>query len=416
MLTDHLIINLLIILAVAWPMSAMFRRLGLPVMLGQLITGLLLGPAVFNIVVPSEAITFLADLGIFFAMFYAGMEMDPKELLEHIKPSLAVALGGFILPFVMGFYVTRYFGGTVFQALFVGIGLSVTAIAVQAVILQEMQIHKTKIGHVIMGAAIADDILSLIGLSVLLGLVKTGSVDTVGTIVIVLKVTAFFGITILAGNYVVPIFTKRLDDYNAKGFTFAMIAALVMATGAELAGLHTVIGAFLAGQFVRKEIMDEKIYHAISDRFYGLSYGFLMPVFFASLAFHIHFTWSLFFLLFTVVITLTAIIGKLVGCGLGALAFRYTMRESAIVGFGMNGRGAVELVIVAVVIKLSDDLMGRGIISAPLLTEDQFSALVLMAFITTLLAPLLLRWSVMKSCTGNEKEQFCQLWSDTSKH
>ena len=416
MLTDHLIINLLIILAVAWPMSAMFRRLGLPVMLGQLITGLLLGPAVFNIIVSSEAIIFLADLGIFFAMFYAGMEMDPKQLLEHIKPSLAVALGGFILPFVMGFYVTRYFGGTVFQALFVGIGLSVTAIAVQAVILQEMQIHKTKIGHVIMGAAIADDILSLIGLSVLLGLVKTGSVDTVGTIVIVLKVTAFFGITILAGNYVVPIFTKRLDDYNAKGFTFAMIAALVMATGAELAGLHTVIGAFLAGQFVRKEIMDEKIYHAISDRFYGLSYGFLMPVFFASLAFHIHFTWSLFFLLFTVVITLTAIIGKLVGCGLGALAFRYTMRESAIVGFGMNGRGAVELVIVAVVIKLSDDLMGRGIISAPLLTEDQFSALVLMAFVTTLLAPLLLRWSVMKSCTGNEKEQFCQLWSDTSKH
>jgi len=74
MLTDHLIINLLIILAVAWPMSALFARLGLPVMLGQLVTGLLLGPAVLNIVTPSEAITFLADLGIFFAMFYAGME------------------------------------------------------------------------------------------------------------------------------------------------------------------------------------------------------------------------------------------------------------------------------------------------------------------------------------------------------
>jgi len=415
MLTDHLIINLLVILAVAWPMGSVFRRLGLPVMLGQLITGLLLGPAVFNIIAPSEAITFLADLGIFFAMFYAGMEMDPKELLEHIKPSLAVAVGGFVLPFVLGYFVTIYFGGTIFQALFVGIGLSVTAIAVQAVILQEMEIHKTRIGHVIMGAAIADDILSLIGLSVLLGLVKTGSVDTVGTIVIILKVTAFFGFTILLGHFVVPIFTKRLDDYHAKGFTFALIAALIMATAAELAGLHTVIGAFLAGQFVRKEIMDEKIYHAISDRFYGLSYGFLMPVFFASLAFHIHFTWSLYFLLFTAAITLTAIIGKLLGCGLGALAFRYTMRESAIVGFGMNGRGAVELVIVAVVINLSNDLLGQGIISSPLLTEDQFSALVLMAFITTLLAPLMLRWSVMNTCTGNEKEQFCQLWSDAEK-
>jgi Kef-type K+ transport system membrane component KefB len=91
------------------------------------------------------------------------------------------------------------------------------------------------------------------------------------------------------------------------------------------------------------------------------------------------------------------------------------MRESAIIGFGMNGRGAVELVIVAVVIALSNDLLAQGVISEPLLTEDQFSALVLMAFITTLLAPLMLRWSVMKTCIGNEKEQFCQLWSEKKK-
>jgi Kef-type K+ transport system membrane component KefB len=415
MLTDHLIINLLIILAVAWPMGALFVRMGLPVMLGQLVTGLLLGPAVFNIVNPSEAITFLADLGIFFAMFYAGMEMDPKELLEHIWPSLAVAIGGFVLPFAMGFGAARIFGGTVFQSLFIGIGLSITAIAVQAVILQEMQIHKTRIGHIVMGAAIVDDILSLIGLSVLLGLVKTGTVDTGSVLIIIFKVSAFFAFTILAGHFVIPVFTRKLDDYNAKGFTFAMIAAPVMATAAELAGLHTVIGAFLAGQFVRKEIMHERIYNAISDRFYGLSHGFLMPVFFASLAFHIHFQWSLSFFLFATVITLTAIFGKLVGCGLGALSFRYSLRESAIIGLGMNGRGAVELVIVAVVIALSNDLLAQGTISAPLLTEVQFSALVLMAFITTLLAPLLLRWSVTKSCKGDEKEQFCQLWSDSIK-
>jgi Kef-type K+ transport system membrane component KefB len=91
------------------------------------------------------------------------------------------------------------------------------------------------------------------------------------------------------------------------------------------------------------------------------------------------------------------------------------MRESAIIGFGMNGRGAVELVIVAVVIGVSDNLLAQGLISDPLLTESQFSALVLMAFITTLLAPLTLRWSVMKACSGSEKEQFCQLWSDTKQ-
>jgi Kef-type K+ transport system membrane component KefB len=412
MLTDHLIINLLIILAVAWPMGALFVRMGLPVMLGQLVTGLILGPAVLNIITPSEPITFLADLGIFFAMFYAGMEMDPKELVEHIWPSLAVAVGGFVLPFVMGFFVARYFGGTTYQSLFIGIGLSITAIAVQAVILQEMQIHTTRIGHVIMGAAIVDDILSLIGLSVLLGLVKTGTVEASGIFIIIFKVSAFFAFTILAGHFVIPFFTRKLDDYNAKGFTFAMISALVMATAAELAGLHTVIGAFLAGQFVRKEIMNEKIYNAISDRFYGLSHGFLMPVFFASLAFHLHFKWDISFILFAAAITIAAIFGKLVGCGLGALSFRYSMRESSIIGFGMNGRGAVELVIVAVVIALSNDLIAQGVISDPLLTEDQFSALVLMAFITTLLAPLMLRWSVIKTCSGSEKEQFCQLWTD----
>jgi Kef-type K+ transport system membrane component KefB len=415
MLTDHLIINLLVILAVAWPVGAIFVRMGLPVMLGQLVTGLLLGPAVFNIVSPSEAITFLADLGIFFAMFYAGMEMDPKELVEHIWPAMAVAVGGFVLPFVMGFFVARYFGGTVFQSLFIGIGLSITAIAVQAVILQEMQIHKTRIGHVIMGAAIVDDILSLIGLSVLLGLVKTGSVELYGIIIIIFKVSAFFGFTILAGHFLVPFFTRKLDDYNAKGFTFAMISALVMATAAELAGLHTVIGAFLAGQFVRKEIMHEKVYNAISDRFYGLSHGFLMPVFFVSLAFHIHFKWDISFLLFAAAITITAILGKLVGCGLGALSFRYSMRESSVIGFGMNGRGAVEFVVVAVVLALSNDLLAQGVLSEPLLTEDQFSALVLMAFITTLLAPLMLRWSVMKTCSSSEKEQFCQLWAAKRK-
>ena len=415
MLTDHLIINLLIILAVAWPVGAFFVRMGLPVMLGQLVTGLVLGPAVLNIIHPSESISFLADLGIFFAMFYAGMEMDPKELLEHIWPSLAVAVGGFVLPFAMGFFVARIFGGTVFQSLFVGIGLSITAIAVQAVILQEMEIHKTKIGHVIMGAAIADDIISLVGLSVLLGLVQTGTVETVGILVIVLKVVVFFGFTILAGHFVVPFFTRKLDDYNAKGFTFAMISALVMATAAELAGLHTVIGAFLAGQFVRKEIMHEKIYNAISDRFYGLSHGFLMPVFFASLAFHIQFEFNLSFLFFASIITIAAILGKLVGCGLGALAFRFSMRQSTVIGFGMNGRGAVELVIVAVVISLSEDLLAQGVINEPLLTQSQISALVLMAFITTMLAPLMLKWSMLKTCSGSEKEEFCQLWAEKQK-
>jgi Kef-type K+ transport system membrane component KefB len=407
MLTEHLIINLLLILAVSWLFGSFFERFGLPVMLGQLLAGLVLGPSFLGVVRSSPPLEFLAELGIFFAMFYAGMEMDPKELLKHIWPSLGVALGGFLLPFGLGYLVTKIFGGTLYQALFVGMGLSITAIAVQAVILQNLQIHQTKVGTVIIGAAIADDILSLIALSVLLGLVKSGNVQFAELVMIIIKVILFFVFTILTGHFIIPTLTNKLDDYGGKGFTFALLAALIMACAAELAGLHYVIGAFLAGQFVRKEMMDEKIYLAISDRFFGLSYGFLMPIFFATLTFQLQFSWDPGFLVFAAVITVVAVIGKLVGCGLGAKLFGYTRDESMVIGFGMNGRGAVELVVVAVIIKLSNELLATGRLTEPLLTPDQISTLVLMAFITTLMAPIMLRWSVRRVCGKDPESSVC---------
>lgn len=413
MITPQLMISLLLILAVAWLFGSLFSRIGLPFVLGELSAGILLGPPLLGFIGPSPAIELLAEFGIFFVMFHTGMEMDPKELLEHIWPSLAVAVGGFILPFVLGYFTTRLFGGTLIQALFVGMGISITAIAVQSVILHSMKISKTSLGHIIIGAAIADDILSLIGLSILLSIAKSGTVQVTGLLIIIIKVVAFFGLTIFIGQFVMPKITGKLNDREGKAFTFAMLSALIMAYLAELAGLHLIIGAFLAGQFVRKEIMDKKIYEAIQDRFYGISYGFLVPIFFASLSFHLHFYWNTTFMLFALVLTLMAIIGKLAGCGLGYAVFRRNFYESVIVGFGMNGRGAVEIVVASVVLKLSEKLTASGVITEPLLTQDQFSALILMAFITTLIAPLTLKWSVMKACSAaDEQASFCVLWDE----
>jgi Kef-type K+ transport system membrane component KefB len=192
----------------------------------------------------------------------------------------------------------------------------------------------------------------------------------------------------------------------------AITTALLMAYFAEWAGLHLIIGAFLAGQFVRKEIMDEKVYEAISNQFFAISYGFLVPIFFASLSFHLHLSWSGSFILFSAVLILVAVVGKLVGCGAGAAAFGYNFWESTIIGFGMNGRGAVELVVATVVLKLSDELMATKVIGDPLLTQDQFSGLVLMAFVTTLMAPITLKWAVTKTCLRSEKAAFCELWDE----
>jgi Kef-type K+ transport system membrane component KefB len=412
MITPKVIINILLILTVAWGLGSLFSRFGLPVMLGELLAGVLLGPPLLGVVTPSDSLELIAEWGIFFVMFYTGMEMDSKKLLQQVWPSLAVALGGFALPFVLGYVVTRLFGGTLYQSLFVGMGVSITAIAVQSVILHQMRIQRTPIGHIIIGAAIADDILSLVGLSVLLGLAKTGTVKFGEVLLIILKVCGFFGFTILLGHYVVPKFTKKLHDREGKAFTFAVATALVMAYLAEVAGLHLIMGAFLAGQFVRKEIMDEQIYRAISDRFFGLSYGFLVPVFFASLSFHLHLYFNAPFVMFTVVLICVAVIGKLVGSGMGLYFFRKNPWELAIVGFGMNGRGAVELVVASVVLTLSQQLTGSGAISEPLLTQDQFSALVLMAFVTTLIAPISLRWAVQRGCRLDEKEAVCRLFEE----
>lgn len=413
MITPHLMISLLLILSVAWILGILFSRFGLPVMLGELLAGVILGPPLLGIVTSSPAIETLAELGIFFVMFHTGMEMDPRELLGHIWPSLGVAVGGFVFPFLAGYLITHAFGGSAYQALFVGMGVSITAIAVQAVILHAMRINRSELGHIIIGAAIADDILALIALSTLLGLARTGNVQVAALSFILLKVMAFFGLTILIGYFVVPKFTRRLTDEGGKAFTFAMTVALLMAYFAELAGLHLIIGAFLAGQFVRKDIMDPDIYESISNRFMGISYGFLVPVFFASLSFHLHLSWNWAFSAFALALILVAVLGKLLGSGLGAAVFGYNFWESTIIGFGMNGRGAVELVVASVVLRLSENLMKTNVISEPLLTQNQFSGLVLMAFVTTLLAPISLKWAVNRTCLPVEKADFCRMWDQS---
>jgi Kef-type K+ transport system membrane component KefB len=130
LITPDLIINILLILTVAWALGNFFARFALSVMLGELLVGVVLGPPLLGVVTSSASLELIAEWGMFFVMFYTGMEMDPKKLLEQICPSLAVALGGFVLPFVLGYFSAMLFGGTHYQSLFVGMGVSITAIAV----------------------------------------------------------------------------------------------------------------------------------------------------------------------------------------------------------------------------------------------------------------------------------------------
>ncbi|MBU1018286.1 cation:proton antiporter [Patescibacteria group bacterium] len=368
--------NLLILMVVVWTAGKVFRSLKLPVVLGQLMGGILVGPALLGLVDPdSETIKVLAELGIFFLMLHAGLETDHRELLKASKRSFLIGLGGTILSFAGGYLVAQHFGQTQVASLFIGMGLSVSAIAMAARVFKDCSIMNTRTANVTLGAAIFENIFALILFSVIISIVEQGVVELVPLLILLLKVCAFFTVVIFAGLRLSK-FMNRILYFGNKGFTLTLIIALLMGLIAEAIGLHMIIGAFLAGLFIHEEVLDKRVFDKIEDRIYGLSYGFFGPIFFASLAFHLDLSAFTTMTGFVAALVGVAIFGKVIGSGIVAKFEKLTNLESLIIGISMNNRGAVELVIATIGLQM-------GIID-----ELVFSALVAMAFITTIFSIL----------------------------
>jgi Kef-type K+ transport system membrane component KefB len=379
-------------MAVVWGTGMIFRRLKLPILLGELLAGLIFGPALFGVFHDNETIRVLAELGIFFLMLHAGLETDPKDLLNSSKRSLAIAAGGVVLPFFLGYIVAIYFGFDPIQAAFIGMSLSITAISVTTKIFKDFKYNKSKVAHLVMGAAILDDIIAFLMLSIILGVVAGGgSIGAAEVSILIGKVVLFFGGVIFAGTKLIPIFNKVFSDKGYKAFTFTLIIALAFGVFAEYIGLHYILGAYLAGLFVKEEIIHPAVYQKIEDRLFGLSYSFLGPIFFVSLGFHVDF--GIFqdstALPLLIVITLAAIIGKVVGAGGMGYLMGLKKQDALIVGLSMNGRGAVELILAVIGLELG------------LIDETLFSVLVFMAFFTTLMTPITLKY-LLKSIGKKE--------------
>lgn len=362
--------SLLILMVVVWLMGKIFRALKLPVIFGELVGGIIVGPVVLGIVDPeSHTIKTLAEFGIFFLMLHSGLETDPHELLNSSKKSVLVAIGGVLLPFLGGFFVSLAFGQTVPEALFIAMGLSITAIAISVRLFKDYKINKTKTANITLGAAVIDDILAMMLFSIILSLIETGDIAVMTVVWMLIKTIAFFGVVIIGGLR----FEKYIGKFvSSKGFTSTLITALALGLVAESIGLHIIIGAFLAGLFIREEIVLENKFQKIEDRIYGISYGFLGPIFFTSLAFHLDFTAVYTRPWFLAAILVVAILGKLIGCGGAAILQKIKFKQATIIGLAMNSRGAVELIIASIGIQ-------RGIIG-----QDVFSILVIMAFVTTM--------------------------------
>jgi Kef-type K+ transport system membrane component KefB len=379
------ILNLLIILVAAWIGGSVAKKLGYPAILGELVIGILLGPALIGLLETSDMLNVLAEVGIILLMAYIGIEINFKDLGKASWPGLLAAAGGFIVPFALGYYTIIYFDGSQMAAIFVAIAVGVTSLATKSRILVDLKLLNTRIAYVLMAGALISDTLALIIFAGIISFVDAGSIDTLGLLFVAGKAILFFIVTALAGIYLLPLLGKLIVNKGIKSrtlhFTLILIIVFGFAELAEVAGLHSILGAFMAGLFIREGVFNRQVSKEINELFHDISIGFLAPIFFVSAGFNVTLDVFQTDLNLLLAVTFVAMFGKIFGTALFYLPSGFGWREGIAVGTGMNGRGAVEIIIAGIGMQM-------GIISAEI-----FSILVFMAIFTTLTVPVLLTWT-----------------------
>ncbi|NBC97292.1 MAG: sodium:proton exchanger, partial [Deinococcus-Thermus bacterium] len=382
---DLPLLDLFLILLAAFLGGRLAVRLGYPSVLGELAAGIVLGPPLLGLLAGGEAIAVLAEVGVLLMMLFIGMEIDPSELGKASTGGILAALGGFVVPFALGFWVILAAGGTVMAAVFVGMAMGVTSLATKSRILVDLRILDTRIAHVMMAGALVADTLSLLIFAGITSVVAAGSLNVASVAWIAVKVVAFFAVAWLAGTRLLPPawrWLQRRGMDRAAAVPLVLLVALAFAEGAHLAGLHGILGTFVAGLALREAIGERRLSHDLTGLVRDVSLGFLAPVFFVTAGFEV--TFAVFRdapgLLAAVIVLAT--LGKVVGTALAYLPTGNGWREGVVLGAGMNGRGAVEIIIA-----------GIGL-QAGIIDRTTFSILVLMAIATTATVPLLLTWGV----------------------
>jgi Kef-type K+ transport system membrane component KefB/Trk K+ transport system NAD-binding subunit len=371
--------DLLILLAGIWLVAVTLRPLGLPTIMGELIVGVLVGPAVFGLIDPSEAITLLADIGIFFLMFHAGVETQPREFFAALKRSLGVAVVGAIVPFAVSFGVATAFGLDPVAAVFVGLTMTATAVVVTLKTLKDLGLADTGLARVIVASCVIDDLLTLVVFGLIVGVLSGGSFEPMAIVVTLAKVVAFFGVAVLLGRFAYPRLTLPFRSEGGKGFTFILLVAIAAGLFAEAIGLHMILGAYLAGLFFEEEVAHPNLVRVVADRSYGIAYSFLGPIFFMSLGFSITFDISSSGFAFVAVLTTAVILGQVMSAGGMARRIGLSAREALTVGVGMCGRAELAFILAALA-------LSQGAIDSSV-----FSVLIFTAFVLNLFTPLALK-------------------------
>ena len=361
------------------------RKMRMPQVVGALIAGLVLGPAVLNIIHESSLIKQVSELGVIVLMFTAGLETDIVELKKAGKASFVIALIGVILPLAGGFALAYFFNrgellqgdtSALLQNLFIGVILTATSVSISVETLKELGKLDTRAGSAILGAALIDDILGIIALTVITSFADS----SVNITTVLLKILLFFVFVIVVGYLFYKLFQQLIKRFSKDMRRFAIIAfvfcLLLSYAAEELFGVADITGAYFAGLIISNTQKTKYI----ASRFETLSFIFLSPVFFASIGIEVTIpSMSTSLIIFTVLILVIAVISKVVGCGVGAKLCHYSNAESLQVGVGMVSRGEVALIV-------ANKGRALGIMSSVF-----YGPIIIMVIFTTIITPILLK-------------------------
>jgi Kef-type K+ transport system membrane component KefB len=393
--TTRILFDLLLMFAAAKIMGELFERAKQPVVIGEILAGILLGPYIFGLISPGQTETFhvyqvLAEIGVIILLFSIGLHIKVDEILSVGRTSSMVAVLGVILPFFFGYLYSTISDHNTVEAMFIGAAMVATSVGITARVFADLKILDSQVAKVILGAAVIDDILGLLVLGVVTGLGK-GTISYVKIALLTLEAAGFIFFLILIGKRVICLMgPATLGCFRLKNAPFALALLFCLGLSALASYIHlaAIVGAFMAGMVLAELNVEFKF----SVKFDSL-YDFLVPFFFVVMGTQVDlsvFT-ELNLIGAALILTVFAILGKLIGCGLGAFGLGW--KEASVVGVGMVPRGEVGMIVASIG-------LGMGVIST-----DLYSIVIFMVIATTLLTPPLLAKMISKKFVRKKEEE-----------
>jgi len=381
--------DLAIILIVAKVASEFCERIHVPAVLGEIVAGIVIGPSMLGLIDPSDAMRILAEIGVIILLADVGLEMDLKELRRVGRASMLVAILGVVLPMSSGVLAGSLLGESLNASLFLGAALAATSVGITARVFGDLRALSSTEARIVLGAAVADDVLGLVILTVVTRIVVQGSVDVTGVISTIGLAIGFLVIAGAVGLTLVPRLLAWVGNRAVSPATVGVLAAgitFAFSAAASSAQLAPIIGAFVAGTALARTDHHDRI----ARDFKALGSIFI-PVFFLQIGIDTDVTkfFSGHVLIVAAVLTVVAIVGKV----LSALGAWRTNTDKLLIGIGMVPRGEVGLIFASI-----------GV-SVGVFQEDLYAVVLLVVLLTTVVAPPLLKWRLTSNDTASAEPE-----------